>query len=147
MHHLILQPSQYEMEPVPPHPGHQQEASSVLYTTSCKHSLALLRMSGIIARDMLSWLKLLIKFLLFYLVGCLYNYISDARSHKRQIYWTYSDLLARKTVASRLMSCQYFGFQKWHFCDTNVLSNAVAGKAIKAVLPNWTDKIFVRDTA
>jgi len=25
---------------VPPHPGHQQAASLVLYTTSCKHSLA-----------------------------------------------------------------------------------------------------------
>jgi hypothetical protein len=28
---------------VPPHPGHQQAASSAHYTTSCKHSLVLLR--------------------------------------------------------------------------------------------------------
>ena len=35
-----------------------QAASSVLYTTSCKHSLVLLRMGEIIARNMLSWLKL-----------------------------------------------------------------------------------------
>jgi len=35
-------------------------ASSVHYTTSCKHSLVLLRMGVIIARNSLSWLKLLI---------------------------------------------------------------------------------------
>ena len=40
--------------------GHQQATSSVHYTTSCKHSLVLLRMGEIIARNMLSWLKLLI---------------------------------------------------------------------------------------
>ena len=33
-----------------------QAASSVRYTTSCKHSLALLRMGEIIARNVLSWL-------------------------------------------------------------------------------------------
>jgi len=32
----------------------------VHYTTSCKHSLVLLRMGEIIARNMLSWLELLI---------------------------------------------------------------------------------------
>ena len=32
----------------PPHPGHQQTASSMHYTTSCKHSLVLLRMGEII---------------------------------------------------------------------------------------------------
>jgi len=37
-----------------PHPGHQQEASSVHYNTSCKRSLVLLRMGEIIARNMLS---------------------------------------------------------------------------------------------
>jgi len=65
--------------------GYQQAASSVLYTTSCKHSLVFLRMDEIIARNMLSWLKLLIKLLLLHLVGCLYYCISDARSHKHQI--------------------------------------------------------------
>ena len=38
----------------------RQAASSVNYTTSCKHSLALPRMGEIIARNRLSWLKLLI---------------------------------------------------------------------------------------
>ena len=33
---------------------HQQAASSVHYTTSCKHSLVLLRMGEIIARNMKS---------------------------------------------------------------------------------------------
>jgi len=48
------------MDEVEPHPCHQQTASSVLYTTSCKHSLVLLRMDETIARNMSSWLKLLI---------------------------------------------------------------------------------------
>ena len=53
---LTMLPAGYqdEVEPVPPHPGHQQAASSVLYTTSCKHSLVLLRVGEIIARNMLS---------------------------------------------------------------------------------------------
>ena len=54
---------------------HQQASSSVHYTTSCKHSLVFLRMDEIIGRNMLSWLKLLIKLLLLHLVGCLYYYI------------------------------------------------------------------------
>jgi len=60
----------------------QQAASSVHYTTSCKHSLVLLRMGEIIGRNMLSWLKLLINLLLLHLLRCLYYCISDARSHK-----------------------------------------------------------------
>ena len=75
-----------ELEPVPLLPGHQREAWSVLYTTSCKHSLVLLRKGEIIAPNMLSWLKLLIiKLLLLHLVGCLYYCINYARSHKHQI--------------------------------------------------------------
>jgi len=69
---------------VPPHPGNQQAPSSVLYTTSCKHSLVLLKMGKIMAGNMLSWLKLLIKLVLLHPVGCLYYCISDARSHKHQ---------------------------------------------------------------
>jgi len=42
-------------------------ASPVHYTTSCKHSLLLLRMGKIIARNMLTWLELSIKlFILLY---------------------------------------------------------------------------------
>jgi len=63
-----------------------QAASSLHYTTSSKHSLVLLRMGEIIARNMLSWLKLLIKLLFLDLIGCLYYCIDDARSHKHQIY-------------------------------------------------------------
>jgi len=57
---------------------------SVHYTTSCKHSLALLMMDEIIARNMLSGLKLLTKLSLLHLVGCLYYYINDARSHRHE---------------------------------------------------------------
>ena len=51
---ILRSRNQDEVEPVPPHPGHQQASSSLLYTTSCKHSLVLLRMGGIIAWNMLS---------------------------------------------------------------------------------------------
>jgi len=45
----------YEMElSVPPHAAYQPAALSVRYTTSCKHSLVLLGMGEIIARNMLS---------------------------------------------------------------------------------------------
>ena len=64
---------------------HRQCCLPVHYTTSCKHSLVLLRMGKIIARNMLSWLKLLIKLLLLHLFGCLFYHINDARSHKHQI--------------------------------------------------------------
>ena len=70
----------------PPHPCHQQAALPVHYTTSCKHSLVLLWMGEIIARNILSWLGLLIKLLLLHLVGCLYYRIIYTRSHKHQIY-------------------------------------------------------------
>ena len=73
-----------------PHPGHRQAASSVHYTTSCKHNLVLLRMGEVMARNMLSWLKLFIKLLLLHPVGCLYYCVSDARSHKYQIKHTLS---------------------------------------------------------
>jgi len=42
------------------HPGYRPATSLVHYTTSCKHSLVLLRMCEIIIRNMLSWLELLI---------------------------------------------------------------------------------------
>jgi len=57
---------------------------TLLYNTSCKHSLVLLRMGEIIARNMLSWLKLLIKWLLLQLGGCFYYCIDDALSHEQK---------------------------------------------------------------
>ena len=69
---------------VAPHPCHQQATSSVHYTTSCKRNLVFLRMGETNARNMLSWLKLLIKLLLLHLVGCLYYYINGARSDIHQ---------------------------------------------------------------
>jgi len=81
-----------------------QAASSMLYTTSCKHSLVLLRISDIIARNMLGWLKLLIKLLLLHLVGCLYYYINDARSHKHQIF-KYNSGYCDSSL------CQYFSIR------------------------------------
>jgi len=56
----ILRSNLDEVELSPPHPGYRPAASLVNYTTSCKHSLVLLRMGNIIARNMLSWLELLI---------------------------------------------------------------------------------------
>jgi len=58
---------------------------TVPYTTRCKHSLVFLRMGEIIPRNVLRWLKLLIKLLLLHLVGSLHCCINDAQSHKHQI--------------------------------------------------------------
>jgi len=41
-------------------PAGRPATSPVHYTTSCKHSLVLLKMGEIIARNMLNWLELLI---------------------------------------------------------------------------------------
>jgi len=43
------------LDAVEPHPGYWPAKSLVHYTTSCKHSLVLLRMGKIIARNMSSW--------------------------------------------------------------------------------------------
>jgi hypothetical protein len=67
---------------IPPYPDHQQAAPSVLYTTSCKRSLVLLRMGEIVAWNLLSWLKLSKQLLLLHPVGWLYQCISNTRSHK-----------------------------------------------------------------
>ena len=65
-----------------------EATSSVHYTTSCKHSLVLLRMGEIIARNMLSWLKLLINCYCCILL-VVYTTVSEMRFHtnvKHQIY-------------------------------------------------------------
>jgi hypothetical protein len=57
---------------IPPLPGSRLATSWVPYTTSCKHSLVLLKMGEIIARNMSSWLRITNKPLSLHLVGCLY---------------------------------------------------------------------------
>jgi len=64
---------------------HQPVASSVHYTTSCKHSLELLRVGEIIARNMLSLFEIINKPLLLHLVCYLYYCIRDAQSQKHHI--------------------------------------------------------------
>ena len=49
------------------------------------HSLMLLKMGGINARNMLSWLEFISKPLLLHLVDVYIIYINDARSNKYQI--------------------------------------------------------------
>jgi hypothetical protein len=53
-------------------PDYRPATSWVRYTTSCKHSLVLLKMGEIIARNMSSWLRIFNKSLSLHLVGCLY---------------------------------------------------------------------------
>jgi hypothetical protein len=68
----------------PPHHCHQQSTSPVHYTTICKHSLVLRRMGEIIARNMLSWLQLLIKFVIVassWLLTLLYQWCTVTHTH------------------------------------------------------------------
>jgi len=61
--------------------------SSVYYTTSCKHSLVLLRMGEIIARNMLSWLELLInRYCCIYLIYINEHFILS-RNVSNQLPW------------------------------------------------------------
>ena len=67
-----------------PHPVYQPAASWVHYTTSCKHSLMLLRMGEIIAPKHVQLIWIMNKPLLLHLVS-LYHCISDVWSYKHQI--------------------------------------------------------------
>jgi len=67
------------LKPVPPEPCHQQATSSVHNTTSCKHSLAFLRMDEIIARNMFELIEITNKLLLLHLVGCLYILLNNLK--------------------------------------------------------------------
>jgi len=70
---------------VPPNPGYRLTTSWVHYTTSCKHSLVLLKMGEIIARNILSRLDLFINcycctYLVVYIVsGSLYTIVTSLR--------------------------------------------------------------------
>jgi len=72
------------MDEFSPHPGYQPAASSVNYNTSCKNSLALLRMGVIIARNFVVLIGIINEPLFLHLVGCLYYYIRNVQSYKYQ---------------------------------------------------------------
>jgi len=137
----------------------QQATSSVHYTTSCKYSLVLLKMGEIFARNMLSWLKLVIK-LLLYLVSCLHYCINDARSHKHQIFQQLAvELDARKPDDRRFLlfstyshSCDrvsksdwvteqvcgsYSGCHRYHLRYTGFLSYLIILKTVKRTKRFW----------
>ena len=108
---LVLPSDQNDVElvpPVPPHPGHQQAASSVLYTTSRKHSLVLLWMGEIIVRNTFSWLKLLIRLLLLHLVGCsyyLYQWCMVTQtSNRTNLYYTVWKMKNKKDNYLKMMA-------------------------------------------
>ena len=69
---LVARMRWYTVSPFPPHPGHQQAAPSVLYTTNCKHSLALPEDGRNYRPKHVELIEIVIKLLLLHLVGCLY---------------------------------------------------------------------------
>jgi hypothetical protein len=89
--------------------SHQEAALSVFLTTGCKHSLVLLRIDEIITRKKLSWLKLLMKLLLFYLVGCLYYCIKENKiSHFTQQAKVWYQKHKGVYVSLRWIQCYWF---------------------------------------
>jgi len=106
--------------------GHQQAALSVHYATSRKHSLVLLRVGEIIVRNMSSWLKLLTKLSLLHLVGCLYYYINDVRSHKHQMN---GQMLAELCLCICLPLCHSYLFCNirilWRVCLSHTQSTSL----------------------
>ena len=75
-------------------------------------------MGEIIARNMLSWFKLLIKLLLLHLVGCLYYCINDARSHKHQIRHHVRHTLKTKAKCVALNNTVQLDLDKIHLRTT-----------------------------
>jgi len=68
---------------------HQPAASSVLYTTNCKYSLVFLSMGETIARNILSWLKLLKNYhCCIYLVVCII--VSTKHGHTKTKFKVFS---------------------------------------------------------
>jgi hypothetical protein len=66
------------------------DAVSLHYTTSCKHNLVLPRMGEIIARNMSSWLKLLIKLLflqlgVYIIVSVMHGHTNIEKSHSSSL--------------------------------------------------------------
>ena len=67
-----------------PHPDFRPTTTWVHYTSNCKTQPSALEDGQIIARNMLSWLKLLIKLLLLHLVG--YRYYLMQLQYKRSVW-------------------------------------------------------------
>ena len=78
------------LDEVEPQPGCQPAASSVNYTTSCKHNLELLRMGENYCPKHVELIGIINKPLLLQLIVCLYYCVRDARSCKNQIWLAYS---------------------------------------------------------
>ena len=85
-------------------------------------------MGEIIARNMLSWLKLLIKLLLLHLVGCLCYCINDARSDKhrslitcfvRSFYGMFCKYVLELFLLRFLIVGLCFKITNWHLEDTD----------------------------
>ena len=70
-----------------PLPAYRPATSLLHFTTSWKHSLAHLKMGKIIARNMLSWLELLLNRYFFIYLVVYIIYINDTGSNKHQTYW------------------------------------------------------------
>ena len=98
------------LDAVPPHPSYRPATSWVHYATSCKQNLVLVKMGEIIARNMLSWLELLIiRYCCIYLVVYIISF-SDERSSKHQIISPTKPL-----VLFRLTNAVYF----WEIKEKN----------------------------
>jgi len=80
-----------------------QAASSVHYTTSCKLSLVLLRMCEIIARNMLSWLQIINKFIIvasswLFMLLLLMSFVTGLYYYYYYYYYYYDILLRSVSV-------------------------------------------------
>jgi len=75
---------------VPPNPGYRPATSWVHYTTSCKHSLLLLRMDKIFTRNMLSWLGLINRYSCIYLVVYIIVFAAQFGCNLHANVWTIS---------------------------------------------------------
>ena len=127
-----------------PHAGHQQAASLVLYTTSCKESLVLLRMGEIIAQNMLTWLKLLIIIVAFrWLFILLYQWCMVTQTSNIYIYIYCSDQQKITLENSKLKNSR-FGWGASQYLPVHLNYHPII---INFVLQLWSELVFSKQQA
>ena len=108
-----------------PHPVYRPAGSSVHYSISCKHSLVLLSMGEIIARNMLKWLELLInRHCCIYLVFMLFISMMHGQANiKRKSRFIPTDCIACVICSFTCIHSQLPKSRKkacWNCADWNV---------------------------
>jgi hypothetical protein len=115
-------------------------ASSVHYTTSCKHSLMLLKTGEIIARHMLNWLELLInRYCCIYLVVNIIVLVTHAHTSTNIKYGVNSPWISwfYYSWPKLLFWCGWDMFSFWSLCIQTTLTTIYYSIPSHIILPTF----------